>query len=146
MNKPLLACLLVALVALSGCGGDPVENYCSAVKEHRKELNQMTDAGTEYGLITHLAMLRELDDAAPDDLADEWQAFVGAIEALDKAVKASGHKASDFDNAQIPADVSAADKAAIKAAADQLASQEVVAAAQGIDQQARDVCKVNLGR
>ena len=40
---------------------------------------------------------------------------------------------------------SPADQRAIIAAADQLSSDDVVAAAAGIEQEARDVCKINLG-
>ena len=44
-----------------------------------------------------------------------------------------------------PAGLSKEDQQAIAEAAGQITTEEVIAAASGIEQQARDVCKVNLG-
>ena len=146
VRTSLVALLVSALLGgLSACG-DPIENYCQTLKQHRKELNQMVEADTQFGLITHRSMLEDLAAQAPDDLTDEWQVFLRAVRGLDGAVEASGHQPSEFKAGTFPAGVSGPDKAAIKAAADRLASPETLAAASGIDQQARDVCKVNLGR
>ena len=54
-------------------------------------------------------------------------------------------KASDFKGGKPPAGLSPADKQAIADAAYRISSDDVVASASGIEQQARDVCKVNLG-
>ncbi|RYE80850.1 MAG: hypothetical protein EOO74_01460, partial [Myxococcales bacterium] len=137
-----LACLLLGS-GLSACG-DPIDNYCEVIKEHRKELNEMVDAGTQFGLITHLPMLQELNDAAPEDLTDEWQVFLSAVKHLTEVVDDTGHPPEDFADQQMPADLTSEEKTAITAAANRLSSQETVAASAAIDQQARDVCKVNL--
>lgn len=143
MGVVLPAALCCTLVA---CGGDTAESYCGVVKEHRKEFNEMVDAGSQYGLITHLPMLEELADAAPRDLVDEWQLFLGAVKQLTQAVDATGHEVEDFADGAVPEDLSDAERSAITEAADRLASDDTLAASQGIDTQARDVCKVNLGR
>lgn len=137
---------LVLGAGLVACGGEPSDEYCGVVKEHRTELNDLVEADTQFGLITHLPMLQELADAAPRDLADEWQVFLGAVKQLARAVDDSGHAVEDFADGAVPDDLADDDRASITAAADRLASSETVAATQGIDQQARDVCKVNLGR
>lgn len=142
----MAAVALAAVCAgLTSCG-DPVADYCASLKEHRTELNQLVEADTRFGLITHLKLLEELADKAPDDLTDEWQGFLSAIHGLDRAIRASGHRPADFKTGSMPAGLSESDRAAITSAADRLASPETLAAAAGIDQQARDVCKVNLGR
>ena len=128
------------------CGGEPGEQYCGVVKEHRKELNDLVEADTQFGLITHLPMLQELADAAPRDLTDEWQVFLSAVKQLADAVDATGHPVGDFADGKVPDALTEEERSAITAAADRLSSPATTAATQGIDQQARDVCKVNLGR
>jgi hypothetical protein len=90
-------------------------------------------------------MLHDLASNAPKDLADDWQVFVGALDGLEKALKDAGVKPSDFQDGKPPAGLSAAHREAIKGAADQVASDDVSQAASSIEQEGRDVCKVNLG-
>lgn len=135
----------VLLLPVAGCGSDPVKDYCAAVESHRTDFADMLGGSDPTTLLTHRAMLGDLADRAPDDLTDEWQVFLDAVDGLSAAIKASGAKASDFAAGKVPAGLSAADRAAVRDAATRLADQETVAAVQGIDQQARDVCKVNLG-
>ena len=66
-------------------------------------------------------MMHDLADKAPEDLVDEWQAFLGALDDLDKALKDAGVKPADFQNGKPPAGLSDADQKAIAAAATQLA-------------------------
>ena len=90
-------------------------------------------------------MFRDLADAAPDDLTDEWQTFVNALEGLRDALRDAGVKPSEFRHGRIPASVTGDDRQSIVAAADTLSSAPVVSAVSGIETQGRDVCKVNLG-
>lgn len=138
--------LIALLFATNACGRDPEQDYCGAIKDHRKELNQLADEDTQYGLIEHLPMLQDFAERAPSDIVDEWQTFLTAIEGLQAAVEETGHRPADFADAKMPADLSAEDRAAVARAADQLSSRETLAASEAIDQQVRDVCKVNLGR
>ncbi len=136
---------LVLLLPAAGCG-DPVENYCSAVQANRKELADMVsaDAGST-SLLEHLPLLRELAEKSPNDIADEWQTFLNAVENLDGALADAEVDASDFQTGKPPAGTSPEDVKSIQDAADQLSKPEVVDAAGGISQQATDVCKVNFG-
>ena len=52
---------------------------------------------------------------------------------------------SDFVDGQAPAGLSAETRTRIAQAANELASEDVVTAADGIEQQAKDVCKLQLG-
>ena len=65
-------------------------------------------------------MLRDLADKSPEDLADEWQTFIGALDGLDQAIEDAGVKASDFKDGKPPAGLSAADQKAIADAAGQI--------------------------
>lgn len=139
------ALVVVLLLSAAGCGS-PEERYCGAVEQHRKELADMTSS--EAGgatLLRHLPMLRDLADDAPPDLKDEWQTFLTAVEGLDKALRAADVRPEQFDAGKAPQGVSKTDLQRIRAAATELASPDVVQAASGIEQEARDVCKVNIG-
>jgi hypothetical protein len=138
------ALAVVLLVPLVACG-DPTQDYCSDLEQHRKQIADLVESDSPSGLLGNLPMLRDLADKSPRDLTDEWQAFLGALAGLDDAIKDAGVKADDFKDGKPPAGLSEADRKAIAAAADQMGTDEVVQAASGIEQQARDVCKVNLG-
>lgn len=145
MRRLAGAVLAIALaVTLSGCG-DPEKNYCKAVTRDQAKLSAMISSSTLDALITDLPLLRSLAAKAPADLTDEWQTFVNAIEGLRDALHNAGVKPSEIKGGDMPAEVQGADRRTIVAAADTLSSTEVVSAANGIETQARDVCKVNLG-
>lgn len=144
----------IALAAgLSGCGnpvdavtgGDPVQSYCKALGADRAEFAQMISDGSSTALMTELPMLRSLAGKAPSDLSDEWQAFLTPIEGLQSALAAAGLRPSDYRDGHPPAGLSPTQRILISDAADQLSAQPTVDGASGIDQQARDVCKINLG-
>ena len=105
----------------------------------------MTASGSPSALLDGLPMLRDLAEDSPDDLADEWQTLIRALDGLDDAIREAGVEPADFQDGKPPAGLSASDQKAIADAAGQIGADEVVQATSGIEQQARDVCKVNLG-
>ncbi len=142
VRPPLAAALVVAAVlACAGCGDDS-DAYCAALK---KDQTLFTDTGSGLELIDNLPRLKALARKAPSDLDDEWQTVIGAVEALEDAVRRAGVEPDDFVNGTPPASLTAAQQAAIAAAASEVASPDVVDAFSGIDQQAKDVCKLQLG-
>ena len=136
--------VLVLLASLAGCGENSIESYCSDLREHRKEMAEMIESTSPSALLSHLPMLRDLAAQAPRDLEDEWRVFVGALDNLDDAIRGAGVKPSDFEDGKPPAGLSTAERRAIQDAANQIRTDEVVEAASGIEQQGRDVCKVNI--
>jgi len=144
MRRLLTAAAVALLLVLGGCG-DPMEDYCSQLREDRKEFAEMLESESSSALLGNLPMLRELAEKSPDDLADEWQTYLRAIEGLDDAIENAGAKPSDFEDGKPPPELSDEDQKKIAEAAGQITTDEVIAAATGIEQQARDVCKVNLG-
>ena len=145
MRRLVGALVLVLLASLAGCGEDSGQDYCKALEERRKEIAEMIDSGSPAVLLDKLPMLRDLGEQAPEDLQDEWQTYLAALEGLDKALEDAGVKASDFKAGKPPAGLDEAQRKAIADAAGQVSSQETVQAGAGIEQQARDVCKINLG-
>lgn len=138
------ALALLLLVVLSGCG-DPSENYCSDLMKDRTKIADMVSSGSPSALLANLPLLRDLGDEAPEDLVDEWQTFLGALEGLQSALDHAHVKASAFKDGKPPTDLGATERKAIADAAGQIGTEDVVAASSGIEQQARDVCKVDLG-
>jgi hypothetical protein len=136
---------VAVLAPLAGCGGNSIDDYCGDLSAHRKEFAEMVESSSPTALLGHLPMLHDLADKAPEDLADEWQTFNGALDDLDKAIKDAGVTASDFEDGKPPAGLSATETKAIADAATQVETDNVVQAASGIEQQGRDVCKVNIG-
>ena len=136
--------VLAAVLALvpTGCGGNSEDAYCAALKSDQ---TIFADDGTGVALITNLPRLEALAARAPDDLDDEWQTFTTALESLRDAIKAAGLKPSDFVDGKPPAGTTAAARTAIAQAANELSDDDVVTAASGIEQQAKDVCKLQLG-
>lgn len=144
VGRGVAALAIAALLPLTACGGDPQEDYCSAVEEHQAELSEITGAGGPAALLEALDVFRELQDEAPSDIADEWQQVVDRLEALEAALDAAGVDPSTYDRADPPADLDPTDRSAIEGAARELVSAETAAAFEGLQQQARDVCKTPL--
>lgn len=148
MNTRIVALALIAALALSGVGTGVFlilgsgDDYCTELAAAQ---GIFVDDGTGRQLVADLPTYRDLADAAPDDLRDEWQILVGAITSLRDAITDAGIAPEDYLGSEPPADLPDERLAAIRAAASALSSADVVAAAGSIEQQARDVCKLQLG-
>lgn len=134
-----LAGLLLVPVA---CGGDPEASYCSALSAKQSVFEV---DGSNGGFLGKLPDLEALGKKAPSDLADEWQVFLDALETLNSAISAAGLKPSDVVDGKKPSQISDAQWEPIQQAANSLGTQDVADALDGIDQQAKDVCKIQLG-
>lgn len=144
VRRGAAALAIAALLPLTACGGDPQEDYCAAVQEHQAELSDITADGGPEALLDALDVFRALQDEAPGDIADEWQQVVDRLEALEDALDAAGVDPSTYDSADPPADLDPNDRSAIEGAARELVSEETASAFEGLQQQARDVCKTPL--
>ena len=134
----------VLLLSLQACGDDE-KAYCTALSADQKLFAEMADDTTGVGLLDHRTTLHALAGKAPDDLTDEWQTFLGALDAFAATLHEVGVESGDFVGGQPPPTLSAADRARVAAAASELSDADVVEAANGIEQQAKDVCKLQLG-
>ena len=143
-TRGLVAVLVLVLVPLAGGCGDPKDDYCSAVKDHREALSKIVSDGGQDSLIRALAIFKDLQGKAPSDVTDEWQQLVSRIEALDTALQSAGVDPASYDRQNPPAGLGAEDKARIDAAARELGSEETLQALQSLDQEARDVCQTPL--
>jgi hypothetical protein len=135
----------VLLLAAAGCGGDDEKSYCRALESDQHVFAEMQEDTSGLGLLKHRTMLGALSEKAPDDLADEWQTFLGALDAFAGTLREVGVKPDDFVGGNPPEGLSDEDRARIAEAANELSSTDVVEAADGIEQHAKDVCKLQLG-
>lgn len=140
-----LAVVLTVSPFVSGCSGDPTEDYCQAVEAHQRQLGEIA-ASTEPGaLFDALEAYRELQEDAPPDLRDEWEDVVGRIERLRDAVEDAGIDPATYDPGELK-DLSQQDRQAVTAAARALGEPTTREAMAGIEQQALDVCGTPLSQ
>ena len=141
---------LAVLAALStlvvGCGedDDPFEAYCKEVKAQRESLSEDLAGGSATSLIEALPEFERLQDKSPDDLEDEWATVTSRIGDLVEALEDAGVDPATYDRRKPPAGLTEDEKDAIDAAAQALATNEMRAALDGVEQQARDVCKTPM--
>lgn len=134
----------LALAVLTGCGGDPYDDYCDAVKSHRDELTKTLDVGGPRALLESLPTFEELRDRAPGDIEDDWAVVTQALAELKEALEAAGVDPASYDAEKPPSDVTQAERDRIAAAATAVGDEQTRAALAAVDQQARDVCHAPL--
>jgi len=138
--------LLLAVLALSGCSGDPQETYCEAVSEHQAELTDIAASEDTGALFDALDTYDDLRQQAPRDIADDWDAVIEPLRALEKALADNGVDASSYTSDEPPADLDEAGRQEIEAAAREVGSEQTVTAMAAVEQHALDVCGTPLSR
>ena len=81
------------------------DDYCDAVEEHQAELTDVTASGSPAALLEALPIFRDLADGAPDDIRDDWDAFLDALEELDDALRAADVDPAAYDPKNLPPDL-----------------------------------------
>jgi hypothetical protein len=126
---------------LTACGQ---ADYCDSVADHQAELTDLTASGSAAALLSALPVFQDLADDAPDDIADEWRTFLDALEGLDAALRDADVDPASYDRKSLPAGLTGEQRQRIEDAAVVLAEPAVVAAFDGVQQQAKDVCHTPL--
>jgi len=145
MRRLLAGVLLVG--ALTSCSNSPEDvraDYCEVVEDQQFALTEALADDSPDALLAALPSFRELAEEAPRDIDDDWTRFIGALEELQEALDAAGVEAASYDARKPPEDVTEEQQAAIARAADELVDPEVSAAFEGVQQQAKDVCRTPL--
>jgi hypothetical protein len=146
--RSLVAGFVLAAVAVTavGCGDDDdqFESYCKEVKAQQESLTEDLAGGTSTALIDALPVFEKLRDKSPDDLRDEWDTVTTRIGELVDALDDAGVDPATYDRKKPPAGLTPAQRKSIDDAAQALATPEMAAALDGVEQQARDVCRTPL--
>jgi hypothetical protein len=141
--RPTRAGLAVTLlVALTACGRH--ESYCDRVTSHPSEIASAAGNGDRTGVLQLLPAFQDLQDAAPDDVQDDYQLLVTRITALRSALDAAGVDPSSYDPRHPPAGLTDAQRGAIRQAAAGLAAPDVAQALASVQQEVLDVCHTPL--
>ena len=138
--------LLLAALALTGCSGDPQEDYCAAVSDHQEELTEVAASDDTGALFDALDTYDDLREQAPPDIADDWDAVIGPLRALEQALADHGVDPSSYAADEPPADLDDAGRREIEAAAREVGSERTVTAMAAVEQHALDVCGEPLSR
>jgi hypothetical protein len=139
-----LAGLLLSASACSDSPEDVRADYCEEVADRQVELTEVMAQEGPDTLLRAVPVLRALAEEAPRDLEDEWDRLLDALDGLDEALDTAGVDATTYDAKRPPAGMTPEQQRAIARAADELATQETVAAWEGVKQHAKDVCKTPL--
>lgn len=140
------AAVVASALLLGGCGEPSAEDYCEQLTEEREQLAEVLASEDPDALLgENLRLLEDLGEEAPRDLREEWSLLLDALQGLETALDDADLSASDFAEGQPPESATPEQVAAVEVAVSRVQAPDVVAAAQGIETQARDVCKVNLG-
>ena len=97
-------------------------------------------------LLDALPIYRDLADAAPRDVAADWEQVVGALAGLEDALDEADVDPSSYDAERPPPGLAERDRKAIEAAARELGSEATVDAMASVEQHALDVCGTPLSR
>ncbi len=130
------ALLIGALV--SGCGGD--DAYCDAVQQHQTELTDVTASASPGALLQALPIFRDLEERSPDDIRDDWKAFLDPLAELDDALGDAGIDPATYDGKALPDSLADEQRTRIEDAAAGILAPTVVRAFDSVQQQAKDVC------
>lgn len=147
---PLVTGALLAGALLAGATGcsetaeDRREAYCAQVKKDATELSTAIAEGGPGAFLSVLPRLEGLADKAPSDLKDEWQTLLNALTGLEDALDATGLEPADIQDGSLPKGLPKVDRTLVRDAASVLTTPEVVAATQGIEQHALDICEQPL--
>ncbi len=134
---------LLAVLA-TGCASE-TDAYCGDLAERRDELTELAASPDVDALQETRDVLGGLRDSAPADIEDEWSTLVFAYETLVEAFDTAGTSPGEYDPENPPEGVTEGEARRIEGAAAELGSRRVLAAADGLEQHARDVCDVDLG-
>ena len=144
----LVTAVLMTMTVLSGCGGDPEDTYCSAVRDEKPTLDKLAreSKGVKADVVTPtLEAFERLQKQAPPELADEYQTVVFAYQDLVAAIHRAGIDPRGYRPGERPQGLSGDDAHELAAVAAKLGSPRVTDAVAGIEQHAREVCHVTFG-
>lgn len=140
MRRVLLAGVCLALTTLAGgCSKSEFETYCDEVDKHQQVIAEAAAEDPATFAIAVLPAYRDLRDAAPSDIKDDWARVVSAIDELESAISAAGMDPETYDPAATDG-LSQAEVDRIGAAAAGLQNPKTLTAMDHVEQQALDVC------
>ena len=141
----LLAVLLLLPLA-AGCSGDPQEDYCERVEGHQAALTEVAASEDMAAIFDALEAYDDLAEHAPRDLADDWDAVVDPLHALEDGLDEHEVDATTYSADEPPTGLDDEARSEIETAARAVGSERTVTALAAVEQHALDVCGTPLSR
>jgi len=141
----LLAALLLLPLA-AGCSGDPQEDYCERVEGHQAALSEVAASEDMAAIFDALDAYNDLAEHAPRDLADDWDAVVDPLHALEDVLEEHEVDATTYSAEEPPSGLDDGARSEIESAARAVGSERTVTAMAAVEQHALDVCGTPLSR
>nr|WP_235735134.1 hypothetical protein [Nocardioides alcanivorans] len=132
--------------ALTGCQQSEQErraDYCKAIADASATLTRTADEGGAGAFLDALPILEELAQGSPSDLKDEWQTYLTSLRNLRDVLAEIAVDPEELADG-VPTRLSKAERQRVRGAVRNVRSVETRQAAQGITQQALDVCDVQI--
>ena len=120
--------LVLLAATLVACSDDPYADYCEVVTDNQEELTRIIGEGGPDVLLRALPVFRELEDAAPSDIRDDWAIVVNGLTALETALDDADVDPATFTSDEVLDGLSDAERDRISAAAGDLTNPDSVAA------------------
>ena len=158
MRKPaLLAGLALAASVLTGCGGDDAEagaadteTYCKQIKTDAEFFNALGGGDADPSKLGDaIDRFHDLADAAPEEVAPDWDRLDGALSELERALAEAGITTDDLaglESGELPKGVDMAKLTKLVPKVQELNSPELKDAAESIRTHAKEECGVTLGQ
>ncbi len=145
-RRSVVALVVALLLPLAACGGDDSASYCSDLRKDRKEIADMLDSGSPRRCSATCRCCTTSRTSPRRDLADEWQTFVGRPGRSRRGDRRRRGEAVGLQGRQAARRAQrGGEEVDRRRRRTRSRTEAVVQAASGIEQQARDVCKINLG-
>jgi hypothetical protein len=151
--------LVLAVSGLTGCGGSDAsssdssgptqtETYCKDLKADKAYFSAFGSGDMDPGKFSQaLDKFHALADAAPDDIAPQWDTLDGALTEVQRTLAEAGISTEDLAGLQsgkLPKGVDMSKLAGLATKLKQLNSPELQTAAKKIQQHAKKECGVDL--
>jgi hypothetical protein len=158
MRTPtLLAGLVLVAGALTGCGGNDAgtgasdtTTYCDQLKADKTYFSAFSGGDVDASQLGQaISRFHDLADAAPADIAPQWDILDGALSEVERALSEAGISTEDLAGLQsgkIPKGVDMSKLAGLATKVKALDSTQLQDAAKKIQTHAKDTCHVDLSK
>lgn len=140
--------LLTASLTLTGCGGGgDTEAYCDTLSSTKGDIEGL-EAGDPGAFETAFDAFDELEEQAPEEVADDWATMQEGVEKIEQAFEDAGLELDELDEVmagEVPEGVDMAKLQEMGTTLEELDSQEFNDASDAIEEHAQEECDITLG-
>lgn len=140
--------LLTASITLTGCGGGgDTEAYCDTLSSTKDDIEGL-EAGDPGAFETAFEAFDQLEEEAPDEVADDWATMQEGVQKIEQAFEDAGLELDELDEVmagEVPEGVDMEKLQEMGTTLEELDSEEFNDASDAIEKHAEEECDVTLG-